>query len=376
MPSILSVILRHKIVILIITVVGLAVSVVVSLIVPSRFVASTTFAAAGVEKDITGLRDIFSPMGSFGETFAAYLRARKNYILDYFIRSRRMSDILDARLDIRGMYHVSDPEEARWELGRHTSVVIRDEGVIILSFEDHDRERAIAITETYLTQLDSILVELTIENSMGRIAFLSGEIAQRKTAIAASDSLIQDHLGRYGLYDMQQQLRAMLDIVSDLSGRLSILDIEKKLLEMTMKPGSDELDRIELECNKLREQLLLLRKTGAEPSLFPPLKRLPEISARYLQLVSERRTQEFVLAYLRLRLADAEISASNHVDVLKVIDPPAAPEKRSWPKRKQIVIVSTAAAFFWACFCVMVWERWREGAFKEERGSPPGGVRG
>jgi len=372
MPSLLSVIFRHKRAILLITVAGFVISAAVSLVVPPRYVASTMFAPAGVERDITGLREFFAPMGAFGESFAAYLRARKNYIIDHFIRSRRMSDLMDARFDVKRMYRVADAEEARRKLGEHTSVDIRDEGVIILSFEDRSRERAIAVTESYVAQLDSILIDLTIENSRDRIAFLDGEIARRERAIETTDSLLQEHLERYGLYEVQQQVRAMLDIVSDLSGRLSILDIEKKLLELTMQPGGDEVGKIEFECSKLREQILLLRETGAAPNLFPPLKKLPEISARYLQLMSERRMQEFVAGYLRLKLADAEISANSRVSVLKILDPPAAPDRRSWPKRKQIVMVSTAAAFFWGCFFMLVRERWKEGAFRAGPGASAG----
>jgi capsule polysaccharide export protein KpsE/RkpR len=376
MPSLLSVIFRHKKAIVLITAAGFVLSAAVSLVLPPRFVASTMFAPVGVEKDITGLRDFFAPMGAFGESFAAYLRARKNYIIDYIIRSRRMSKLMDARFDLRGMYGTADFEEARRKLGEHTSLVIRDEGVIELGFEDRSRDRAIAVTDAYVAELDRILIDLTIESSRDRIAFLTGEIERREHEIEVTDSLLQDHLGRYGLYEMQQQVRAMLDIVSDLSSRLSVLDIEKKLLEMTMKPGGDELERVELEWNKLREQILLLRERGAAPNLFPPLKMLPEISTRYLQLMSERRMQEFVAAYLRLKLADAEVSANSHVSVLKILDPPAAPERRSWPKRKQMVLISTAAAFFWGCFFLLVRERWRERAFgvggDASTGAPPG----
>ena len=376
MPSFLSVIFRHKKAILLITVAGFAVSAAVSLALPPRYVASTMFAPVGVEKDITGLKEFFAPLGSFGESFATYLRARKNYLIDYFLRSRRMSDLMDARFDLKRMYGVSDPEEARRKLAEHTSVVIRDEGVIILSFEDRNRDRAIAVTKAYVAQLDSILIELTIEDSRSRVAFLNEEIARRERAIATTDSVLQQHLGRYGLYEMQQQVRGMLDIVSDLSRRLSILDVEKKLLETTMKPGSDELVRVELEWNKLREQLMLLRETGAQPGIFPPLKQLPEISALYLQLMGERRMQEFVVEYLRLRLADAQIAANDHVNVLKVVDPPAAPEQRSWPKRTQIVMISTAAAFFWGCFFMIVRDRWKEGAFRGEAGGQAGASSG
>jgi capsule polysaccharide export protein KpsE/RkpR len=357
MIPLLRAIFRRKGTILAVTAAGFAISALVSLRLPPTYVASTLFAPAGAEKDLTDLKAFFTPMGSFGESFAAYLRARKNYLIDYIIRSRRMSDLIDARFDLRRMYGVTDREDARRKLSEHTGVFIKNEGVIVLTFEDRDRERAIAITEEYLAQLDTVIVALVVENSQDRLNYLRGEIARQERAMAASDSLIGNYLGRYGLYDVEDQVRVMLDIVSNLSSRLSMLDVEKRLLELAMKPGSDELDRVEFEWNQLRDQLLLLRETGAEPNLFPPFKQLPEISTHYAQFLSERKMQEFLLAYLRLRLADAEVTANSRVSAIKIFDPPAAPDRRSWPKRGRIVMVSTAAAFFWASFFMVLIER-------------------
>jgi capsule polysaccharide export protein KpsE/RkpR len=365
MIPLLLAMVRHKKAILIVTMAGFLISAVVSLVLPPTYVASALFAPAGAEKDLSDLKAIFAPMGSFGESFAAYLRARKNYLIDYIIRSRRMSDLIDARFDLGRMYGVTDRDEARRKLGEHTAVVIKNEGVIVLSFADRDRERAIAVTGEYLAQLDTIILDLVLEDSGERIRFLNDEIARRERAISVADSLIGGYLGQYGLYEMEEQVRVMLDIVSNLSSRLSVLDVEKRLLELTMKPGSDDLARVEFEWNQMRSQLLLLRETGAEPNLFPPFKKLPEISTRYLQFMSERRMQEFMLGYLRLRLADAEVAAQNRMSALKVLDPPSAPDRRSWPKRKQIVLVSTAAALFWASFFAVLVERRRSTKARE-----------
>jgi len=368
MPSLLAIVLRYKRPILFVTFLGFAVSAAVSLVIPPRFVASAMLAPVGVEKELTGLKDFFAPLGSFGESFATYLRAQKNFIFELLIRSRRMSDLLDARFDLKRVYGVSDAEEVRRRLRERTGVMIRDEGVIALSVEDRSRDRAIAMTDAYLAALDSILIDLTIQNSRERIAFLEEEIERRKTAIAHADSLLSKHLETYGLYNVEEQVRAMLDIVSVLSSRLSVLDVEEKLLALAMRPGYVELDRVTFEREKLREQLIMLREKGTEPSLFPPLKQLPAISMQYVQLLGERRMEEFTVGYLRIRLAEAELSANSHVSSIRILDPPSAPDRRAWPKRKQIVMVSTAAAFLWACFFVLVRERLKAG--KGGAGSP------
>jgi len=60
-----------------------------------------------------------------------------------------------------------------------------------------------------------------------------------------------------------------------------------------------------------------------------------------------------------------------------VIDPPAAADKRLWPKRKQIVMSSTIAAFFWVCLVLMIRKRYRDmphiPASNGEGGSGKGG---
>lgn len=367
MLALLRIVFLHRKLVLAITLAGFLISAAVSMALPTRYTVATSFLPLGVERDITGLRGFFAPLGSFGESFAAYLRARKNYIIDFFIRSRRMSDVIDAKVGLKEAYGTKDPDEIRDRLQMHTRVIIRNEGVIVLTVEDHSRERALAITNEYMKGLDSLLVQSAVEGATDRIKYLNQEVVSREREIAASDSLLKNFLEVHGLYDMNQQVRLMLDVVSDLSARLSILDVEKNLLELTLKPGSPDYDRVELEWNSLREQLLLLREKGAGPKLFPPLKKLPEISSHYAGLLSQRRTQEFVLAYLRVLLEDAKVSAKSRESVLRPLDPPALPDKRSWPRRKQIVLASTAASFFWGCLFLIARERWKEGAFGELR---------
>jgi tyrosine-protein kinase Etk/Wzc len=358
--------LRRKAIIAI-TVAGFVLSAGVSMALPSRYLVATSFLPLGVERDITGLRGFFAPLGAFGESFAAYLRARKNYIIDFFIRSRRMSDIIDERIGLAADYGTRDPNKIRDRLQLHTRVIIRNEGVIVLTVEDRDPKKALAITKLYLRTLDSLLVQSAVEGAQSRIKYLNQEVASREREIAGSDSLLRDFLATNSLYDMNQQVRLMLDVVSDLSARLSVLDIEKNLLELTMKPGSPDYERVELEWRSLRDQLVRLREGGAGPKLFPPLKKLPEVSSRYAALISRRRTQEFVLAYLRVLLEDAKVSAQSRESVIRTLDPPALPDQRSWPKRKQIVLASTGASFFAGCLVLIGRERWKGGAFGELR---------
>jgi capsule polysaccharide export protein KpsE/RkpR len=364
MVSLISIILRYKKIVAIVTAAAFVVSALVSLLIPPRFFSSASLLPLGVEQDISGLRDFFSSFGAYGEAAAGILRGQKNLVIDYFIGSRRMSDLLSERFDLAEIYDTKDPEEIRRRLRKHTSILIREEGVIVLGVEDRSPHRAKEMVEAYIANLDTILIGFAIENAEQRVAYLTEERARRKRRLLEADTVMQRFQTEYGIYQIEEQARAALEIASRLSARLSMLNVETKLLEMTLQPASPELERMKLELGLLEQQLLALKEN--EGVLYPSLDDFPDIASRHIRLLADRRVQEFVLAYVGLQLEEARIAAGRRLSAVKIIDPPFLPERRVWPKRKQIVIVSTLVVFFWTCFALLVRERWREGAFRHQ----------
>lgn len=355
MLSIITIILRYKRTIALLTVAGIIVSAIVSLVIPPRYIASAAFIPYGVEKEITGHRGFWAQLGTFGETYASFLRAQRNLIIDYLVRSRMMSEILSSRFDLERVYKVKGTEKVRRKLQDRTGVDIRPEGVIVLSVEDRDPERAHSMVSTYLEYVDSFLVDMSIASAKERRKFLADELAWREQRVASADSAVMAFLKKHGIYQLEQQAIAALRIVSGLNARLNILEVEERLLEMTMRTGNPELERLRSELENLKAQIIKIQEgTGDERGFFPPLKELPDIAAGYIRLMVDLRAQETVLEYVRLLLEDVTIQANRKVGILRIIDPPYIPEERVWPKRKQIVIVSTVAVFFWTCFVLLV----------------------
>lgn len=365
MLSILSVILRRKGTVILLCAAAFVISILISLMIPPRYYVSVAFIPVGVEQEITGHRSFFSQLGAFGEAYATFVRVRRNFVVDYIIRSRRMSDLVAEQFGLEEVYGASGREEVRRILNERTSSDVRDEGVIVLGVEDRNPERAKGLVEAYVHYLDSLLIELAVENAAGKRRFLESEIVRREARVASVDSAIMAFLDDHGVFEIEQQARAALNVAAILNARLSIMQVEKNLLEMTLKSGSPELEGVKRRLEKLEEQLLAV-KEGTGAGLFPSLDELPDLAAGYFRLVGERRMQEFALTYIRIKLEEEIILANRRVSVIRVIDPPVLPERRIWPKRKQIVIVSTMAVFFWACFFLIIIERWRDGTLRLE----------
>ncbi len=357
MIQLIKVILNNKRFIIIVAVVAFAVSAAVSLVLPPRYRAKAMLIPISVEQDVTGMQGFLTQLGTFGESFAVYLRARKDYVIDLIIRSRRMSDILNERFGLEEVYKVRGGDKVREELRKRTSVYIRNEGVIELTVEDRNPQRAFAIVREYIRNVDSLLIDVNARHAEDRVGFLENEIARREEAVSRLDSALVEFQKKHRIYSVEKQARALMDIISTLSAQLTILDTEKRLLELVVNPESREMEAVNTRIAQIKDELRRI-KSGSKDAdeLFPPLESFPGIAVDYLKLASEIRTQQFVVAYLKLRLEDAKLMADRRVSVLKVLDPPVIPEKRVWPKRKQIVIASTIVALLWSSFFLMLRE--------------------
>jgi len=321
------------------------------------------FMPLGIEKEITGMEGFFSQFGSFGESLSEYIRARKNYIIELILRSRRMSQLMNERFGLEDIYGVKGLDMVREKLRENTGVYIRNEGVIELTVEDSDPERAFEISRSYIEFLDSTLISLNMMYANEKVRFLKGEIERRESVVASLDSSLAEFQREYRLFDISKQAKATVDIVSALMSRLALLDIEKKLLGMMLKPDMKEFEKVNAQIEAIEDELRLIKEgsRGERSRLIPPLDELPELSRDYIEIVSKIKTEEFVLAYLRMNLEDAIITANSRISVIKVIDPPFVPERRSWPKRKQIVLVSTLASLLWACFFMLLVDEIKKG---------------
>ncbi len=374
MLSFFSIFLRHKKTVILVTAGGFVFSAAASLVIPPRYISSASFIPTGVEKELTGSGGFFSNLGSLGDTYSSLIRVRNNLVIDYIIRSRHMSGLMAERFGLEEVYGVSNLDDARNKLRERTNVIVRDEGVIVVGVEDRDPVRARDMVAAYVEFMDSMMTDLSVRNMREKHLFLERESVSRKAKVAMADSAISRFMARHGLFEMQSQAFAALGVISGLGARQSMLEMEKELLEMSMTRENLRVERLDLELLKIREKMdRLITGEGLE-TIFPPLKEMPGLASEYLALAGEKMIQEFALAFVQVKLADAAMVSTMRTGTIRVIDPPFVPEIRAWPKRKQIVMVFTAASFFWACFAILLREQIREGRFGSGADEDLGGV--
>jgi len=363
MLTFLTIFLRYKKTVILVTLAGSIISAAASFFIPPRYISVAAFMPAGVENEITGGGNFFSNLGSLGDTYSAFVRVRRNFIIDYIVRSRAMSRLMSERFDLKTVYDVKSEEEVRDRLMKATSVIVRDEGVLEIGVEAEYPAMSRDMVQYYLSSIDSILISMSVESAGSKKNYLEEEVSRRRGRIAEIDSELKRYIDKHGIFEIQQQARAAYLVMAGITARENMLKVEKRILEMSMKDSYPEMKMLDLELEKIEEQISEMFEGKGAKGLFPPLKNLPAIATGYMALVNDRMMQEFALAFVMLKLEDAKVSEASDVSVIRIIDPPYLPGLRSWPKRKQIVIIFTLASLFWTLFFILLYEQIKAGLF-------------
>jgi hypothetical protein len=103
------------------------------------------------------------------------------------------------------------------------------------------------------------------------------------------------------------------------------------------------------------DQTAALSRTGAD---YPPLRQIPRLAVPYADIYRHVRVQEAVYELLTQQYELARIQEAKDVPVIRVIDPPGVPEKKSFPPRALFLVLLTIAVVIGAACWILMRDLW------------------
>ena len=312
----------------------------VSLALPSWYVSqATVFGPEEVTESrrlMTSLRTLSIPgarpnIGAQSpETFLAILE------------SRSLREAVIERLDLIKGFRAKSMNEALRLLRRRVVVQIENTGIVSVTVEDRDRERAAQIANAMIDELDRMNVEVRIYKARRARQHLETQIADvRGRLLASEDSLARFQQENLAV-SIDAQARVAVDAAATLQAKAMELRIKKGLLESYATPSNPDLISLSREIDEIERQLQRLELGGGEEMSFASL---PALSLRFGQLLRDVRVGEALLALLTEDYEEARLDEAKETPVVQVLDRAVPAERRSRPKRAMIVVSACAIGF-------------------------------
>jgi uncharacterized protein involved in exopolysaccharide biosynthesis len=359
-----------KIIIILVGSVFLA-SVVVSFLLPVRYTATARIlppnkSSGSISPLLTQAEGMFG--GLAGNLMNSHTPSE---LYVGIMKSRTVSDALIHRFEIKKRYDLAYIEDVYAKLAELTHFLVdRKNQIITVAVEDSDPRRAAEIANAYVDELDRINRKLNITEGQKKRQFLEERLTKVKADLLKAETALKEFQERHKLLSLEEQSKATIEVAAAIKGELitaqTKLEVQRQfgtqlqneavMLMAEIKELQRQLDKLEVGTagNEQKDQY----KQSDDSDLFIPIGNMPDLGMKLMRLTREAKIQGKVFELMMTQLELAKMEEVKDINVIQVLDRATPPERKTYPRRRLIVMVSTIAALFFGMVMTVFIDYW------------------
>jgi uncharacterized protein involved in exopolysaccharide biosynthesis len=338
---------------------GLLLSMLMAFLIPSRYQSvarlmppdnqsgsGLAMAAAALSGGAAGLGGVAGDLLGLKST---------SDLLVGILNSRTVEDTLIQRFDLRKVYGARRMEDARKVLAAQTEVSVdRKSQIITISVTDKNPQKAAAMAQVYVEELNHTLAEVSTSSARRERIFLEGRLQAVNQDLETAEKEFSQFASKNTAIDIKEQGRAMVEAAATLQGQLIGARSELEGLRQFYADSNIRVRSMQARVGELQNQLSKVggkdestfpEKAAPGDSLYPSIRKLPMLGVPYADLYRKTKVQEAVFETLTQEYELAKVQEAKEIPTVKVLDSPNVPERKSSPHRALITLMGTALAF-------------------------------
>jgi len=285
------------------------------------------------------------------------------------LNSRTAQDKLIEQFDLRKLYGIRRMEDTRKVLAEHTAIAVdRKSQIISITVTDRSPQRAAAMGQAYVEELNRLVAELSTSSARRERIFLEGRLQAVSKDLEAAEKEFSEFASKNIALDVKEQGRAMVGAAAMLQGQLIAAQSQYEGLREIYTDNNPRVRTTKARIDELERQLEKLGGKGessttvvGQPgdSMYPSIRKLPLLGVAYADLYRRTKIQETVLEVLTKQYEMAKVQEVKEIPTVKVLDAAQIPDKKSFPPHILIMFLGTffavAMATAWL-FGKTVWD--------------------
>jgi uncharacterized protein involved in exopolysaccharide biosynthesis len=286
------------------------------------------------------------------------------------LTSRTVQDKLIEQFDLKKLYRDRRMEDAREDLQGHTSISVeRKSQIIVISVTDRSPQRAAAMGQAYVEELNRLVAELSTSSARRERVFLEGRLQAVNQDLEAAEKDFSQFASKNTAIDVKEQGKAMVEAAAMLQGQLIAAQSQYEGLREIYTDNNPRVRTVKARIDELQRQLEKMGGKGESAtsissqsgdSMYPSIRKLPLLGVAYADLYRRTKIQEAVLETLTKEYEMAKVQEVKEIPTVKVLDLAAVPDKKSFPPRPLIVVFGTVLAFAIAVVWIFGNEAWQQ----------------
>jgi len=261
------------------------------------------------------------------------------------LRSETVEDAMIDRFHLEREYHKSYLSDTRKKF-ESLSTVDGDgkDGLIHISVEDHDPQRAADLANGYIEEFQKLSQSLAITEAGQRRLFFQQQLEKAKDSLANAEEALKETEQTTGLIQIDSQARALIESAAILRAQISALEVQIEAMRTYATGENAQVIQAQQELDSLRAQLAKLGGSDDDPNaLIVPKGQMTQAGLEYVRRLRDVKYYETIFEILARQFEIAKLDEAKEGALVQVVDPAIRPDRRSSPKRTLIVAVATGA---------------------------------
>lgn len=265
------------------------------------------------------------------------------------LKSNNVLDALIGRFDLKALYDTDSQEEAREMLQSRTTITSGKDSFIAITVRDTGRERATALVNAYIGELNRLMRQAAVQTAAQQQAFLLHELAGAQKNVAAAEQALQQQMAQHGMTSATDNVEAVARTIGLLRAQISEQQVNLNATNSFLSArnpsylrAQQELDSLKLELDRLSEGRATGDGAGAQP----------ENAAMAAQLVRNLANARRAFESISVQHDLAKMDSSESILTTQVLDDAILPDAPLVPERvRNVLLAGLAAAILAIAIC-------------------------
>ena len=283
------------------------------------------------------------------------------------LQSRSAKDQMIERFDLVNYYKADLKEDVYQTLDSMVRVSSdKKSNIITIEVDDKDPQFAANMANAYYTVLRNLMTRVAVTEAQQRRQFFEDQFLKAKEELSLAEVNLKETQERTGLVELRSQAEATIGAVARLRGEIAQREVQLSAMRTFATPENADYRRVVAELNGLRAELRKLDKggEGSERGLVSAGS-LPEQGLEYVRALREVKYHEAVFEIMAKQFELAKVDEAKDSGSVQQLDVASAPERKSKPKRALLVVFSVLIAGIFAILIAVVRSALRRSVLNE-----------
>jgi tyrosine-protein kinase Etk/Wzc len=332
--------------------VGFAIAaLIVSLLLPKHYTATASLLTpqqnSSLSAQLASQLGALGPVATLASGGGGSLLRNPNEIYVGMLRSQTVEDAMIEHFGLMQEYHTKSLSGARIAFEKYANVDgSQKDGFIHISVDDRDPVRAAALANGYVDQFRALTQNLAITEAQRRRLFFENQLKQANQDLGDAEEAMKATEQKTGVIQLDSQTRALIESAAALRAQIATKEMQIQGMQTYANGENAPLKEAEQELASLRAQLAKLGGSADNPdSIIVPKGQMTDAGVEYIRRVRDVKYYETIFDVLARQFELAKLDEAREGVIIQVVDPAIPPDRKSSPKRAEIVVVATAVGF-------------------------------